>query len=437
MSSERSIPGAGLPWTGDERERARYPRSQFWLHLRPARVSRATLRWSHTMGLGGSSLVLLLLLAGSGVLQLLVYEPSLDGAWTSVRRLEHGLDFGSLVRGIHYWAAQLLLLVVGLHAGRVLFTGAFRAERRVTWWTGLALLLLVATISFTGYLLPLDQRAWWAVTISTRMVELVPALGPWLRNLALGGETIDTATLVRFTTFHTTLLPLAVAAFAGWHFWRVRRARGVIPPPGHDPADRVTFFPSLFVREASQAALLVALVVVLAAVFGAPLGEAANPGLSPDPVKAPWYFVGLQELLIHLHPLLAMGLLPLVVLAAAGLLPWLAPGPDPAGRWFLGPEHRRTILVAMAVAGLLTAGLVVLSDRVDADRAEFVPGFLVPALALGALGIGGLALLRRATRATRDVLVVAALGAALTAGIVLTIVGQFFRGAGMALRWPG
>ena len=333
------IPGSNLPWGGDERTQARYPRSQFWLHLRPARVLAANLRWTHTFGLGGSALVLLLALAATGALQLLVYQPATGGAWQSVRALEHTVAFGSLVRGIHYWSANLLIVVMALHLLRVLLTGAFREMRAVNWLIGLGLLLLVLAISFTGYLLPFDQRAWWAVTISTHMLDLIPGLGAGLRQLALGADTIGDVTLVRFATFHTTVLPILLAGFAAWHFWRVRRAGGVIP--ASDDPGRVTFFPHLFVRELAQATLLLAFVIVLASVFGAPLGDPANPGLSPNPVKAPWYFVGLQELLIHVHPVLALVVIPIGVLGLAIALPWL-----PSRRW---PTRAMLVLIAAYV----------------------------------------------------------------------------------------
>jgi quinol-cytochrome oxidoreductase complex cytochrome b subunit len=334
--------GSGLPWTGGEREQARYPRSQFWLHLRPARVPRESLRWTHTFGLGGSSLVLLVTLALTGALQLLVYQPASGGAWQSVRALEHTVAFGSLVRGVHYWSANLLIAIVVLHLLRVLLTSAFREIRAVNWLIGLGLLLLVLAISFTGYLLPFDQRAWWAVTISAHMLDLIPGLGTGLRQLLIGASEIGDITLVRFATFHTTIFPLLIAGFAGWHFWRVRRAGGVIPA-SEDPG-RVTFFPHLFVRELAQASLLVALVVVLATGFGAPLGDPANPGLSPNPVKAPWYFVGLQELLIHVHPVIALVIVPLGVLGLGLALPWL-----PRRAWPV-----RALLFLMVVYLLLT-----------------------------------------------------------------------------------
>jgi len=228
---------------------------------------------------------------------------------------------------------------MALHLLRVLLTGAFREMRAVNWLIGLGLLLLVLAISFTGYLLPFDQRAWWAVTISTHMLDLIPGLGAGLRQLALGADAIGDVTLVRFATFHTTVLPILLAGFAAWHFWRVRRAGGVIP--ASDDPERVTFFPHLFVRELAQATLLLAFVIVLASVFGAPLGDPANPGLSPNPVKAPWYFVGLQELLIHVHPVLALVVIPIGVLGLAIALPWL-----PSRRW---PTRAMLVLIAAYV----------------------------------------------------------------------------------------
>ena len=153
-------------------------------------------------------------------------------------------------------------------------------------------------------------------------------------------------TLVRFATFHTTLLPLLLTGLAGWHFWRVRKAGGVIP--ASDEPERVTFFPHLFVRELAQASLLIALVVLLATFVGAPLGDPANPGLSPNPVKAPWYFAGLQELLIHVHPVLALVVIPLGALGLAVALPWLPPR-----KW---PVH--SVLALLVVYVLLTIATV-------------------------------------------------------------------------------
>jgi quinol-cytochrome oxidoreductase complex cytochrome b subunit len=267
------------------------------------------------------------------------------------------------------------------------------------------------------------------------MLDLIPVVGSTLSKLALGGDHIDGRTIVRFTTFHTTMLPLLIAGLAAWHFWRVRRAGGVVVPPDADTTERTTFFPHLFVRELAQASLLLAVVVVLSAALGAPLGDPANSGLSPNPVKAPWYFVGWQELLIHVHPLLALLLVPLILLFSAIALPRLAEGPTPAGRWFLG--QGAPIFAASIASALLTFGLVLISDRLGGARSEWMAGLLLPVLVLAALFGAGILLLRRWMRPPADVLALAAAGALISAGIVLGLVGQFLRGQDMALIWPG
>ncbi len=425
-----------------DRDRARLTRFTFLLHLRPVRVPARTLRWTHTYGLGGTSLVLLLLLAASGTLQMLVYQPVPTVAYDSVLALQQQTLFGPLVRGIHYWSANLLVLVVLLHTARVVLTGGHQGPRRVTWLLGVALLLGILASSFTGYLLPWDQLSYWAVTIATGMLGYVPLVGEPLRQVALGGETIGDATLVNFYTVHTTLVPVLLLLLAAWHFWRVRRAGGVVVPPATseepdpdgEPAT-VMFWPELMVREIAQALVVVALVLVLAAVLGAPLGERANPGMSPNPAKAPWYFVGCQELLIHLHPVLAVLVLPLLGVAGLALLPWLTPDDTPGGRWFLSARGRRFSGVAALTALVVTPLLVVLDEGGGAGGAGWLAGGLLPLAGIVGAGWGTLALARRrgASRAEAVQALVVLLAVAF---VVLTVIGVWFRGAGMALGWP-
>ena len=216
--------------------------------------------------------------------------------------------------------------MVLLHAARVFLTGGLGGPRRFNWLIGTGLLLGILASSFTGYLLPWDQLSYWAVTIATGMLEYVPLVGATLRRVARGGEEIGGATLVIFYTLHTI-----VAAgrrwrlLAAWHFWRVRRAGGVIVPPAAAGDED---------RDAGQGALPAAPPRPRGGAgpggdgggraagrrcFGAPLGEPANPGMSPNPAKAPWYFVGFQELLIHLHPVFAVLVVPLLVRAGPGV----------------------------------------------------------------------------------------------------------------------
>ena len=178
-----------LPRT--DRERALTTRGTFLLHLRPIKLSRRTVRWAHTFGLGGSALVLWITLAFTGILMLLVYQPVPDVAYDSVRTLADArVRFGPLVRGVHYWSANLLIAVVLLHVARVVLTGGYHRPRRLNWVIGAGLLVGVLASAFTGYLLPWDQRAFWAVTISTGMLVLRPDDRRGLQEVVRGGAEI-------------------------------------------------------------------------------------------------------------------------------------------------------------------------------------------------------------------------------------------------------
>ena len=430
-------------------ERARWTRFTFILHLRPVLVQRRTLRWTHTFGLGGSALVLLILLAATGGLQMLVYQPVPGVAYDSVVSLEQQVTFGSLVRGVHYWSANLLVLVVLLHTARVLLTAGHQGQRRFTWVLGTGLLLGVLASSFTGYLLPWDQLSYWAVTISTGMLSYLPLVGEQLQRVVRGGPEISDATLVTFYTLHTTIVPVLILILAAWHFWRVRRAGGVVVPPGGpDEPEKVMFWPHLLLREVAQALVLVAVVLVLAAIFGAPLGERANPGMSPNPAKAPWYFMGFQELLIHFHPIFAVLILPLMAGLAFLLLPYLSPDDSPGGRWFLSPGGRQSALLAAAIAVVITPILVIMDERGGAGTASWIFGGLIPLVVLVVVSLAcGLMVRRRAgairgirsirgIQGTRAEAVQAVVVLLVTAFAVLTVIGVWFRGAGMALSWP-
>jgi quinol-cytochrome oxidoreductase complex cytochrome b subunit len=423
---------------GSDRDRALLTRFTFLLHLRPVLVPSRTLRWTHTFGLGGSSLVLLAILAITGTLMMLVYQPAPGTAYDSVVTIESEVAFGALVRGVHWWSANLLVVVALLHLARVLLTGGYHGARQFNWVIGCALLLAVLASGFTGYLLPWDQLAYWAVTISTGMLAYVPVVGAALQRVARGGAEVGPATLVTFSTLHTQVLPLTLAVLAGFHFWRVRRAGGVVEPParpGEESGAKVHFLPHLLLREVAQALVVTAVVVVLGAAFGAPLGDRANPGMSTNPAKAPWYFMGLQELLIHLHPVAAVVAIPLAALAALLLLPYVTSDDEPAGAWFLTASGRRSAALAAGLALAVTPALVVLDEMLPRSAGPLARGAL-PVAALAAALAGLAVLLRRRRHATTNEIAQALAVLLLAALAVLTVIGVWFRGAGMALSWP-
>ena len=417
------------------------------LHLRPTRVPASTIRYTHTFGLGGMSLVLVLLLMGTGVLLMFVYEPSSEGAHGSIAAFESDVLFGPLVRGVHYWCANLIVVVVTLHLLRVLLTGAFHAPRQFNWIVGLVLLACVLTSNFTGYLLPWDQRSYWAVTIVTGMVEYVPVAGGWLQRVIRAGPEIGTSTIINFYTVHTTLVPVLLISFMSLHFWRVRKAGGVVLPDrpagaeGQRP-EYVLFLPHLLTREIAVGLALFAVVLILAMVFPAPLGEGANPGMSPNPAKAPWYFMGFQELLLHFDPLFAVVVIPLVVILVLVLLPYRRYRDPLDGRWFLSDTGRRTAAVAL-VAGMVITPLWILLDEYVVDPGEWFPG-VSPVLTYGVLPfvvflgvVAGFSFVVRRRLGAGDSEAVQALFILLLiVFVVFTLTGVWFRGTGMALTWP-
>jgi quinol-cytochrome oxidoreductase complex cytochrome b subunit len=447
MGDETTTRGTGMRFPRTDRERALATRGTFLLHLRPIKLSRRTVRWTHTLGLGGSALVLWVTLAFTGILMLLVYQPVPEVAFDSIRSIENDLRFGPLVRGAHYWSANLLIAVVIAHGARVVLTGGFHRPRRLNWVIGVGLLGGVLAAAFTGYLLTWDQRAYWAVTISTGMLVYVPVVGESLRTLVVGGGEIADDTLLAFYTYHTTVLPVLAIALMGFHFWRVRKAGGVIEPPEREeasetarrPGEKILFFPDLLVREAAQALVVLAVVVVLGAFVGAPIGERANPGMSPNPAKAPWYFMGFQELLVHLDPVFAVLLLPAGAIAAFVALPWLGQNTGPAGRWFLSGAARRTAGIAAAVAGVVTVAGVLLDELVAGSTAS-QPGWIVrgviPTVTLAAITTGLVVGSKRRYGLGRNEALQTALVFLFTVFATLTVIGACFRGEGMALSWP-
>ena len=287
------------------------------LHLHPRVVPAKTLRFSLTFGLGGMALLLVLLLMGTGVLLLFAYDPSVEGAYQSVSALRHEVPMGQFFRNLHRWAANLALILTFLHLLRVVFTGALHGPRRGNWLVGLALLALVSASNFTGYLLPWDQVSYWAITISTGMLDYVPIIGGFLRHALRGGDEVGRRTLSTFFVLHAVFIPVFLVILLAVHFWLVRKAGGVVIPRGSadEPADRgpvVAASPNLTVREGTTALVLLATLAVVSLLADAPLADPANPGLSPNPAKAPWYFMGFQELLIHFHPFFAVLVFPLL-----------------------------------------------------------------------------------------------------------------------------
>jgi quinol-cytochrome oxidoreductase complex cytochrome b subunit len=262
----------------------------------------------------------------------------------------------------------------------------------------------------------------------------------------LGGSEIGQATLINFYTFHTTLIPVSIFVLMAFHFWRVRKAGGVVVPRSPDDEhesqpEKVLALPNLLYREFVVVLVLIAFILVFSALFTAPLGDVANPGMSPNPAKPPWYFVGFQELLLHFHPTFAVLVLPLAGAVALIAVPYLVYEQDTSGVLLASRAGRRFAAVAAPATVAVTTIFVVL-DEYLIDFGAWLPWLpnvvsngLLPVAMLFA-GLWGVDLwLRQRFSASRVERVQTLFVVVLVAFATLTAIGVWFRGAGMALSW--
>lgn len=417
------------------------------LHLRPRRVPASAIRFTHTFGLGGMAFVLILLLAFTGILMTFTYEPSPERAWQSIASFQQDVLFGRLIRGVHHWSANLLIAVAVLHLLRVFLTGGFHGRRRSNWLVGLGSLFFILLSGFTGYLLPWDQTAYWAVTICTEMLGQVPGIGLGLQHVVVGGTEIGAATIINFYALHVVVTPLMLFGLLSWHFWKIRMAGGVVLPRASvedspDASRTVPLSPDLLLREGVVTLVLIAIVLVIAIAFGAPLGDPANAGISPNPTKAPWYFLGVQELLIHFDATFAVMIIPLLVAAALVAIPYLPYDAELSGDWFLTPKGRRMAVIATLTA-LLFVPLWIFFDDYIVGSDGWLPGAaavisngLIPFAILSAAVTGFYMSVRKYFVATRNEAVQTLFVLLFVSFAVLTATGVWFRGAGMNLVWP-
>ena len=203
-----------------------------FLHLHPAKVRRRNLEWTSTFYLGGASILLFVILTLTGLLLMLYYHPSVPQAYDDMKELRFVVSNGVFLRNMHRWAAHGMVLAVVLHLLRVFYHRAFRPPREFNWVVGVVLLLLTLLLSYTGYLLPWDQLAFWGVSVGTNMIRAVPVLGPDIRYLLLGGNVVGENALLRFYVLHCAILPLALALGVAVHLWRVRKDGGVLGSAG-------------------------------------------------------------------------------------------------------------------------------------------------------------------------------------------------------------
>lgn len=409
LSNLRSTPSAlfesmirhGRPTSDRARSQAVF--TNFVLHILPVRTHVHSIKAATTLGLGVATLVLFVLLCITGVLLMVYYKPSVDPAYASMLDISSVVPTGRLMRNIHRWAAHGMVVCVILHMARAFYTAAYKGPRRFNWVVGMSLFVFTLGLSFTGYLLPWDQLAFWAITIGANIAqspqEVTDALGitsvidvgGFLKELLLGAHYVGQEALIRFYVLHVIVLPVIVSFLIGVHFWRIRKDGGLARPKSADeirsggsgtpspapiktyglmglmrgttPAvnleitNTVSTWPNVMYVIGAASMITVLLMVILGVAFDAPLAEMANPEVPENPAKAPWYFLGLQELVSYSAFMGGVGI-PAVVVLALALVPYLDRETEDLGVWFSGPRGRRVAWVSALFATVVVIGML-------------------------------------------------------------------------------
>ena len=233
QSIRRSVVWRSLfrqPYPNDERSRAYAVMNNVFLHIHPVRVRQHAVKFAYTFCLGGLSFFLFLVLTVTGVYLMFFYVPSATQAYSNILSIQSEVAFGLLTRNIHRWAAHLMVFFVFLHMMRVFYHGAYKPPREFNWVVGVVLLFVTLMLSFTGYLLPWDQIAYWAITIGSNMAGYAPLFNTPSKVLLLAGLEVSGNTLLRFYVLHIMVFPLVAAVFLAVHFWRIRKDGGISGP---------------------------------------------------------------------------------------------------------------------------------------------------------------------------------------------------------------
>ena len=312
-------------------------RPGFVHHLHPPRIPRVQARFWYTLGTGGLAVFLSLLLLLTGMLEMYYYVPSPGQAAVSVSTIKTLVPFGNLVRNLHFWSAQVLVIVMSIHLLRVVLTGAYAPPRRFNYLIGLGLLVLILLLDFTGYVLRWDEGVHWALVVGTNLLKTIPLIGDGLYRFVMGGAGPGPATLIRFYAWHIFGLTLAVAILVTWHAFRVRRDGGIASaPPDLSQGPRwITRF-DLVRREVLAMVIAIIFLFIVALIIPAP----TDPPISSfsrmsGSSQAPWFFLWVQQLLKWGDPFWLGIVVPVVIVTLLGLFPYILPNADKneLGRW--------------------------------------------------------------------------------------------------------
>lgn len=324
----------------------------------------------------------------TGIVLALYYAPTPDHAWDSVRFITTGVRGGAFVRGLHHWGASLVVVAAVIHLCRVVFFGSYRKPRELNWIVGLILLHVILAFGLTGYLLPWDQRAYWATVVAINISKLTPGVGEAAAALLRGGSDIGALTLTRWYAVHVLVLPPLLVSLVAVHLYLMRR-HGISGPVTPKTGRSEMFFPYQMARDLTVAIVAGLLLAALAYKGAPPLEPPADPTSSDYVPRPDWYFLGLFQMLKYFPgkwEVVGALIVPGLVMTFLALLPWL--------------DRGRTRQVSQRLSVLLpfTAGLTVVVAL------TILGGRDVPAQTASAWNIrelGGAALVESSERCTR------------------------------------
>lgn len=414
------------------------------------------------------------------------YVPSIERAYWSIKDIEFVISYGAILRSLHRIAAHLMVGVVFLHMFRVFYSNAYKngshpnSGRQFNWVLGVVLWVVTLLLSFTGYLLPWDQLAYWAITVGTSIASAVPFVGERIREFILGGTIIGQPTLIRFYVLHVFFLPLIATIAIVWHFWRIRKdgglaaiervkeeakpveitdianvgsksyalmgiARGtsvhIVERETLTEDNSVTSSPHMVRRIMIVLSLTLLVSTIIALLTHAPLEELANPSVTPNPAKAPWYFLGLQEL-VGYSAFVGGVLIPGLAVMGLMAIPWVDRSTGNVGRWPSQKSEKRWLVLGGLVGLVLTSLTVFVGVNFptrellgDIFQNQIWFDLLNPATGLQVALILWFFLSKRVSGSTRTASV-SLFTAFIVAFVVLTIVGTFLRGPNWDFYWP-
>jgi ubiquinol-cytochrome c reductase cytochrome b subunit len=368
-----------LPREASEQERLQLDRPAFrdWLELRVGWYGFVRKNLDEPMPpgvgwwqtLGNLLLTLLMFQFVTGIALAMFYSASPETAHASVKHITFNVTLGSFVRGLHVWGSTLIVVVMVMHTLRVFFWGSYKKPREVTWLVGVLIFQVILGFSFTGYLLPWDQKAYWATVVGTRIAATVPFVGDSLLLLVRGGPEVGALTLTRFYAAHVMLLPAALMGLVAIHLYLVRRhhiAGPVLPQRGRP----VPFYPNQLFKDAVVLLVGVGTLIYMAIGFPPALEGIADPTGTDFSPRPEWYFLGLYELLKIMpagYEMLATVVIPGLISIGMLFLPWLdrSDSRHPA---------RRQWIITSGMAVILLIGLMTLKGILETPPPHEVPG---------------------------------------------------------------